>query len=126
LLYHEMYGNHCCLNTSVVSMLGKPESPALKARLMVDALADAALVETVCVELFIEDELLETGLIELLVALLDEALEVEEAFEEDFELTLMELLVAFEEVLDEDVAGLVEVLTVVVLVLLLLLLWIAW
>lgn len=92
---------------------------------MVDALEVAALVDTVCVELLLEEELFETGLVELLDGLLEEALEVEETFEEDFELTLTELLVAFEEVLTEDVAGLVEVLTVAVLVLLLLL-WIAW
>lgn len=103
-------------------MLGKPESPALKARLMVDALEVAALVDTVCVELLLEDELFETGLVELLEDLLEEALELEETFEEDFELTLTELLVAFEEVLTEDVAGLLEVLIVAVLVLLLLLL----
>lgn len=106
-------------------MLGKPESPALKARLMLDPLEVAALVEEVCVELLIVDELLETGLVELLDALLEEALEVEETFEEDFELLLMELLVAFEEVLSEDDAGRVEVL-IVVLVLLLLLLCRAW
>lgn len=103
-------------------MLGKPESPALKARLMLDALEVAAFVDEVCVELLVEDELLMAGLVELLVALLEDALEVEETFEEDFELLLMELLVAFEEVLSEDDVGRVEVLIVVLVLLLLLLL----
>ena len=95
---------------------------------MVEAVGDAALVE---------EELFETGLVELLAALVedetfDETFEedfeleltfeddFELTFEEDFELTFDELVAGFEEVLKEDVVALLDVLTVTVLALLLL------
>jgi len=92
---------------------------------MVDAVAVAALVDTTLVE----EELFEIGLVELVVALLEDAafeenfeltFEDELTFEEDFELTFEELLETLVEVLRVDVAALVDVLTVTVLVLLLL------
>jgi len=92
---------------------------------MVDAVAVAALVDTT----LMEEELFETGLVELVVALLEDAtfeedfeliFEDELTFEEDFELTFEELLETLVEVLRVDVAALVDVLTVTVLVLLLL------
>lgn len=70
---------------------------------MVDAVAVAALVDTTLVE----EELFEIGLVELVVALLEDA-------------TFEELLETLVEVLRVDVAALVDVLTVTVLVLLLL------
>ena len=80
--------------------------------------------------ILVDEELFETGLLELVAALvveetLDEDFELtfeddfELTFEEDFELTFDELLAGFEEVLKEDVAALVDVLTVTVLILLL-------
>ena len=80
--------------------------------------------------ILVDEELFETGLLELVAALvveetLDEDFELtfeedfELTFEEDFKLTFDELLAGFEEVLNEDVAALVDVLTVTVLILLL-------
>jgi hypothetical protein len=92
---------------------------------MVDAVAVAALVDTV----FVEEELLEAGLVELLAALLEDVtfeedfmltFEDELTFDEDFELTFEELLETLAEVFKVDVAALVDVLTVDVLALLLL------
>ena len=88
--------------------------------------------------ILVDEELFETGLLELVAALvveetLDEDFELtfeedfeltfeedfELTFEEDFKLTFDELLAGFEEVLNEDVAALVDVSTVTVLILLL-------
>jgi hypothetical protein len=78
---------------------------------MVDGVAVAAFVDTGLVE----EELFETGLVELLAGLLDD-----ETFEEDFELTFDELLETLAEVFKVDEVALVDVLTVAVLALLLL------
>jgi hypothetical protein len=78
----------------------------------------------------VEEELLETGLVELVAGLVEEEtfeddfeLTFEDDFElaeDDFELIFDELLETFAEVFKEDVVGLVDALTVVVLALLLL------
>jgi hypothetical protein len=103
---------------------------------MVDAVGAAAFVDE---DALVEEELLETGLVELLAGLVEEETfeedfeltfeddaeltfedDLELIFEEDFELTFDELLETFAEVFKEDVEARLDVLTVVVLALLLL------